>query len=124
AVGAAPVAGQSASWLLTVHNSGPDTASGPFTVTDPFNNPAPAGVTGISASGTGWSCTSAAPLSCSRTNPADTLANGASFPTITVSYNVDSTVTAGTILNNSAIVAAHTHDPNPANNTGTANTTV
>jgi uncharacterized repeat protein (TIGR01451 family)/fimbrial isopeptide formation D2 family protein/LPXTG-motif cell wall-anchored protein len=124
AVGTAPVAGQSASWLLTVHNSGPDTASGPFTVTDPFNNPAPAGVTGISASGTGWSCTSAAPLSCSRTNPADTLANGASFPTITVSYNVDSTVTAGTILTNSATVGAHTHDPNPANNTGTANATV
>ena len=90
AVGTAPVAGQSGSWLLTVHNSGPDTASGPFTVTDQFNNPAPAGVTGISASGTGWSCTSTAPLSCSRTNPADTLANGASFPTITVGYNVDS----------------------------------
>src|SRR6185437_16034073 len=124
AVGTAPAAGQSASWTLTVHNSGPDTASGPFTVTDPFNNPAPAGVTGIGASGTGWSCTGAAPLSCSRTNPADTLASGASFPVITVGYNVDSSVTAGTILPNSATVGAHTHDPNPANNTGSANATV
>lgn len=124
AVGTAPVAGQSAGWTLTVHNAGPDTATGPFTITDPFNNPAPAGVTGVSASGTGWSCTTGAPLSCSRTNPADTLANGASFPAITVSYNVDSAVTAGTILNNSATVAEHTYDPTPGNNTGSANATV
>ncbi|HJQ02696.1 MAG TPA: hypothetical protein VJ851_13935, partial [Jatrophihabitans sp.] len=124
AVGTAPVAGQSASWLLTVHNSGPDTATGPFTVTDQFNNPAPTGVTGITAGGTGWTCTSTAPLSCSRTNATDTLANGASFPAITVGYAVDQSVTAGTSLSNTATVGAHTHDPNPANNTATANATV
>ncbi|MEO9237690.1 MAG: DUF11 domain-containing protein, partial [Jatrophihabitantaceae bacterium] len=124
AVGTAPVAGQSGSWTLTVHNAGSDTATGPFTVTEPFNNPAPTGITGIAASGTGWSCTSAAPISCVRTAAGDTLASGASFPVITVTYSVDATVSAGTSLTNTATVGAHTYDPNPTNNSATASATV
>jgi uncharacterized repeat protein (TIGR01451 family)/fimbrial isopeptide formation D2 family protein/LPXTG-motif cell wall-anchored protein len=124
AVGTAPVAGLTGSFTLTVHNNGPDTATGPFTVTEPFNNPAPAGVSTVTASGTGWTCQGTAPISCQRTSAADTLASGASFPAITVSYSVDSSVPAGTTLPNSASVGAHTYDPNPANNTGSATATV
>ncbi|MGI8664975.1 MAG: beta strand repeat-containing protein, partial [Jatrophihabitans sp.] len=124
AVGTAPTAGGTGSWTVTVHNSGPDTAAGPFTVTDGFNNPAPAGITDITAADTGWSCLTAAPISCSRTVSTDTLASGASFPAITLSYNVSASVVAGTSLANSATVSEHTYDPNPANNTGSANTTV
>jgi uncharacterized repeat protein (TIGR01451 family)/fimbrial isopeptide formation D2 family protein/LPXTG-motif cell wall-anchored protein len=124
AVGTAPVAGQPGSWKLIVANNGPDTASGPFTVTEPFNNPAPSGVSNIVASGTGWSCTTATPINCVRTNAADTLATGASFPVITVTYDVDSGVAAGTVLSNSASVSSPTADPAPGNNTGTASAAV
>ncbi|MDQ2957601.1 MAG: DUF11 domain-containing protein [Actinomycetota bacterium] len=123
-VGIAPVAGQSGSWKLTVHNSGPDTATGPFTVTDPFNNPAPAGVSTVTASGTGWSCQAILPLTCQRTASSDTLPSGASFPAITVSYVVDSSVAGGTTFSNSAGVTTRSYDPNPANNTATASSTV
>ena len=124
AVGTAPVAGRTGSFTLTVHNNGPDTATGPFTVTEPFNNPAPAGISNVTATGTGWTCQSTAPISCQRTSAADTLANGAGFPAITVSYSVDAAVPAGTVLPNSASVGARTYDPSTTNNTGSASTTV
>ncbi|HEU5270598.1 MAG TPA: hypothetical protein VFU36_11795, partial [Jatrophihabitans sp.] len=124
AVGTAPLAGQTGSFTLTVRNFGPDTATGPFTVTEPFNNPAPAGISNVTAAGTGWTCQNTAPISCQRTSAADTLANGASFAIITVSYTVDPSVPAGSTLANSATVAAHTYDPAPANNTGSATATV
>lgn len=124
AVGTAPVAGQGGSFLVTVRNAGPDTATGPFTVTEPFNDPAPGGISNVTAAGTGWTCSNTAPVSCQRTSASDTLASGASFPAITVSYSVDSAVPAGTSLPNSASVTAHTYDPNAANNTGTATATV
>jgi large repetitive protein len=123
-VGTAPVAGQTGSFVLTVRNTGPDTATGPFTVTEPFNNPAPAGISNVTAGGTGWTCQNTAPVTCQRTAAGDTLASGASFPTITVSYAVDSALVAGTGLPNSASVTAHTYDPNNANNTGSATATV
>ncbi|MFL6163229.1 MAG: LPXTG cell wall anchor domain-containing protein [Jatrophihabitantaceae bacterium] len=124
AVGSAPLAGGTGSFLLTVRNNGPDTATGPFTVTEPLNNPAPPGVSNVLAAGTGWTCQSTVPVRCQRTSAADTLASGASFGVITVSYNLDSSVPAGTGLPNSASVTAHTYDPNPANNTGSATATV
>jgi len=123
-VGTAPVAGQSGSFVLTVRNNGSDTATGPFTVTEPFNNPAPTGISNVTAVGTGWTCQTTAPVSCQRTSAGDTLASGASFPAITVSYTVDSSVPAGTGLPNTASVTAHTYDPNTANNTGSASATV
>ncbi len=123
-VGTQPIAGESGSWTLNVSNQGPDTATGPFTVTDGFNNPLPAGVTHVTASGSGWTCTTDIPLTCTRTNQTDTLAAGAAFPPITVSYNVASDVPQGTIFSNSATVEARTFDPNLDNNTGQASTTV
>lgn len=123
-VGTQPIAGATGSWTLTVGNLGPDTAAGPFTVTDGFNDPAPAGVTNITASGTGWSCTTDVPLTCARTNPADTLAANAQFPPITVSYNVAPDVPQGTAFSNAATIEGRNFDHDLDNNTGQASTTV
>jgi uncharacterized repeat protein (TIGR01451 family) len=55
-------AGAPITWTLTVANAGPSTASN-VTITDAV----PAGVTGISAAGTGWSCNvSGQTVTCSR----------------------------------------------------------
>jgi large repetitive protein len=123
-VGTQPIAGATGSWTVVVGNLGPDTATGPFTVTDGFNDPAPAGVTNITASGTGWSCTTDVPLTCTRTNTAETLAANAQFPPITVSYNVASDVPEGTAFSNAATVEGRNFDPNLDNNSGQASTTV
>ena len=128
AVGTAPVAGQDASWTLTVTDHGPDTAVGPFHVTD--TSSLPAGVTLVSVIGSGWTCTSATDpdtpaIDCSRTNPADTLASGASFPAIAITYHVAADVANGTDYPNTAMVSGvRTHDPDPANNSGTNTATV
>ncbi|MDQ1722663.1 MAG: large repetitive protein, partial [Pseudonocardiales bacterium] len=119
-VGAAPVAGGTGSWTLTVRNTGPNPATGPFTVTDQFSNPLPSGISSVSASGAGWSCATAAPISCQRTVAGDTLASGATFPVITVGYSVDPSVPDGSTLSSTATVSARTQDPNPANNNATA----
>lgn len=124
AVGVAPLAGGSGSWTLTVRNSGPNAAVGPFTVTDQFTNPLPSGISSVSASGPGWSCTNAAPLSCQRTSAGDTLASGASFPVLTLSYSVAESVAGGSTLTNTATLSARTQDPDPADNTVTATATV
>jgi uncharacterized repeat protein (TIGR01451 family)/fimbrial isopeptide formation D2 family protein len=105
-------AGGTGTWHVVVANAGPDTAAGPFTVTDIL----PVGTTLVSASGTGWTCSSA-PVTCSRTVPTDTIASSAAFPVITVLVNVAPGVPAGSTLTNSATVTALTFDPNPANNT-------
>lgn len=123
-VGVAPVAGGIGTWRLSVRNAGPDRAVGPFTVTDPFNSPLPTGVTISSVTGPGWSCVTTAPITCARTDGADTLASGATFPVISVTYAVSSTTPPGTAFTNSATVAARTYDPVAGNNTGSAGTTV
>ena len=104
-------AGGTGTWHVLVANTGPDTAAGPFTVTDTL----PAGTTIASAGGTGWTCTTT-PVTCSRTNSADTLATSAAFPAIAVLVDVAPDVVAGSTVTNSASVTAHTFDPNPANN--------
>jgi uncharacterized repeat protein (TIGR01451 family)/fimbrial isopeptide formation D2 family protein len=109
----APVAGRDLSWTLTVSNHGPDTAVGPFTVTDPM----PTQLTSLSATGTGWTCSVAADtITCARTNSTDTLANGASFPAITVTGRVPAGIPVATHLANTAQVDAETYDPDPDNN--------
>ena len=50
------MAGQDATYLLTVQNNGPSDSAGPIVVTDPV----PAGTTFVSADGPGWTCALAA----------------------------------------------------------------
>ncbi len=78
-----------ATYSLTVRNGGTATTVGTVTVTDTL----PAGLTATAMSGTGWNCTQPAGP-CTR---ADSLAAGASYPsitlTVTVASNAPSSVT-------------------------------
>ncbi|WP_435745934.1 LPXTG cell wall anchor domain-containing protein [Nocardioides sp. SYSU DS0663] len=116
-----PVAGTDHSWTLTVGNDGPDTAVGPFEVTDTL----PTQVTGATATGAGWSCSPAAgTVTCERTDATDTLAAGATFPPITVTATVPADIAAAVDLVNSARVEAATHEDDPSDNEDDATSTV
>ncbi len=67
-------------YTLTAANSGVGPTVGPVTVTDTL----PSGLTSVAISGTGWTCTLST-LSCTRS---DVLAQGSSYPAITVTVNV------------------------------------
>jgi uncharacterized repeat protein (TIGR01451 family)/fimbrial isopeptide formation D2 family protein len=113
------VAGTDHTWTIRVANGGPDTAVGPFVVTDA------APLAGATASGAGWSCsTTDGTVRCVRTDPASTLASGASFPDITVTAPVPADAAAGTELSNTAEVEGGTHDPDLDDNTDEATSTV
>ncbi len=100
-------------YSLVVTNNGPDSATG-VTVTDTL----PAGHTGISASGTGWTCNVVVlTVTCTATGP---LGLGAA-PTITINATAPASPTSFT---NSATVSATTTDTNGTNDTGTWNLTV
>lgn len=116
-----PVAGQPFSWSVTVANDGPDTAVGPFTVTDTL----PGAVTGGVAAGPGWTCsTSGSEVTCTRTDVTDTLAPDASFPVITVTVDVPAGLVEGTVLTNAVEVADKTYDPDLTNNQAQDSATV
>jgi uncharacterized repeat protein (TIGR01451 family) len=104
--------GGTLTYTLTVTNAGPAVA-GPTTVTDTL----PAGVSFVSASGTGWTCVeSTGIVECdAAVMPVGTAAD------ITVAVTVSAT--SGT-LTNTAVVSSFITDPNPANNTATTITTV
>jgi uncharacterized repeat protein (TIGR01451 family) len=74
--------GQNGTYTLTVSNVGNVATTGPLTVTDNL----PTGLTFVSASGTGWSCSATGPVvTCG--NPA-TFAPGATIPAITLTVGV------------------------------------
>ncbi len=115
------VAGQDLTYTLVVKNNGLDTAVGPFPVVDTL----PAGLGAASWTGSGWTCSvSATSVSCTRTNSANTLASGASFPAITITAAVPAGTASGTVLSNTATVGSATYDPVPGNNTDTVTDTV
>jgi large repetitive protein len=122
---ATAVAGTPHTWTLTVTNNGPDTAVGPFTVT----NTVPPGTSFSSATGAGWSCTHDGALTggvvtCVRTNANDTLAVGASFPPIALVVDIDSDTPADTVYTDDAEASMRTYDRDLSNNTDDASTTV
>ena len=104
--------GGTLTYTLTVSNAGP-VAAGPTTVTDTL----PAGVSFVSATGTGWTCVqSTGVVECdTAVMPVGTAAD------ITVTVTV--TATSGT-LTNTAEVSSFLTDPNLANNSATTVTTV
>ncbi|MGH4023919.1 MAG: hypothetical protein ACRDRV_04965 [Pseudonocardiaceae bacterium] len=97
-------------YILTVTNLGPDPATG-VTVTDTL----PGSVVLLSATPSQGTCAAGPPVTCAL----GSLASGASA---TVTLDVEPT-TAGTITN-TATVAGTESDPDMANNTATATTTV
>ena len=112
-------AGGDLTYTITATNAGPSIAT---TVT--VGDALPAGTTFVSLSSpAGWSCTTppvggTGAVNC--TNPS--VGTGDSVFTLVV--KVDAGVTAGTVLTNTATAASSTADPNAANNSGTATTTV
>ena len=111
---ATAVAGSNVSYQLAVVNNGPSDAAG-LSVTDML----PTGVVFVSATGTGWTCTHTGNVSVTCNRPA--LAPAATAPTITVVVTAPAQATS---LSNIASVAATTADPDPTNNSSTADTTV
>ena len=109
-----PVAGAEFTWRITVSNDGPDRAVGPFTLTDDL----PAQVTGASATGTGWTCsTGVDEVTCERDDATDGLDSGDSFPAIMLTATVPADLVAGTTLVNEATVEARTYETDPTDNT-------
>jgi uncharacterized repeat protein (TIGR01451 family)/LPXTG-motif cell wall-anchored protein len=108
------VAGGGVSYQVTVTNAGPSDADN-LVVTDGL----PAGVTFVSAGGTGWSCSNTGNVSVTCTRPG--LAAGVAAPDITVVVTVPAQAAS---LSNTASVASTTADPDPSNNSDTADTSV
>lgn len=116
-------AGAGTAWTITVTNTGPDTAVGPFLVTDEWGDAGvlPDGFTVTGFAGTGWTCAAVATtgFECERTNTADTLTDGAAFPPIVVTAQAAAGFDpADSPIDNSATVSSEgTFDPNEDNDT-------
>jgi uncharacterized repeat protein (TIGR01451 family) len=108
-----PVAlGGTLTYTLTVSNAGPSTAC-QATVTDTL----PAGVSFVSASGTGWICSEASGVvSCTTTS----IAPGPAPP---ITIVVTAPDTPG-LITNTAAVSTNSFDPVAGNNTASATTTL
>lgn len=91
--------GDTVTYTLRVTNNGPAADPGPITVTDAV----PGGLSGASASGSGWSCSGTSVITCTHPGP---LAAGASLPPITVTANRNSQP-CSTIDNRATVTSAH-----------------
>lgn len=101
-------------YRFTVTNLGPLVASGATVVEDTLPN----GVSIVSVSGAGWSCSQngARSFTCTRS---DSLTVGNVFPDITVNATTSSTIAAGFYSNVATV--SNPGDTNPTNNTDPAN---
>lgn len=115
------VAGEDVSYVIAVRNNGPDTSIGsagtPITVTDTL----PAGLTYVTAGGTGWTCDAVGQVvTCELASDIDADTNA---PTITVVATLDPSA-SGDIVNTAVVVPGDTLDPDPSNNTDEVTDTV
>ena len=111
------VVGTNGTYTLTVSNAaGVEPEDNTVTVTDTL----PAGLTYVSGTGTGWTCSNAAQI-VTCTHPAS-LAAGSSFPAIALTVAVGAAA-FGTVTNTAA-VSSNSFDNNAANNSITDPTTV
>jgi uncharacterized repeat protein (TIGR01451 family) len=105
---------QGAAYQITVTNIGTAPTAGEVIVVDPL----PAGLTPVSGSGSGWSCTVAArTVTCRRS---DSLAPGASFPDVTLIVNVEPN--ASNLVNVGSVSGGG--DTTPGNNIDGDNTSI
>jgi uncharacterized repeat protein (TIGR01451 family) len=106
------VGGESLTYKVSVSNAGPSTASN-LSVADTL----PGGVTFVSASGAGWTCTQAVGVvTCTRAS----LAVG-SAPDITITVTVPASATT---LSNTVSVSSDTTDPDHTNDSASEDTGV
>jgi len=108
--------GGTGAYTITVKNSGTSPTSGTVLVTDNI----PSGLTPLTMSGSGWTCSIGVTVGCSRT---DALAGGSSYPTITLTVSVStaapSTVTNNVVVTNGSMTAS-ANDPTTINSFGPA----
>ncbi|HVF45669.1 MAG TPA: hypothetical protein VM936_21765 [Pyrinomonadaceae bacterium] len=96
------IAGSNAAYTISVVNNGPHSASGPITVRDTL----PAGLTYVSATGTGWTCANASGVvTCTNAGP---VANGVTMNAITLTVSVGAAAAPSVI--NTATVSGTTTD--------------
>lgn len=111
--------GSNAAYTLTVSNTagpGLEREINPVSVVDTL----PAGLTYVSAAGSGWSCGAAAQVvTCSRST---TLDPGQSYPPITLTVAVGAAAAPAVV--NAARVSSASFDPDPADNAVSVTTSV
>ncbi|MGH8399493.1 MAG: beta strand repeat-containing protein, partial [Gammaproteobacteria bacterium] len=110
--------GSNGSYTIAIHNNGPAATSGTTTVTDPL----PTGLTFVSGTGTGWSCSAVGQnVTCTTTT---SIANGGNANPITLTVAVGSS--AANPTNNTATVAVDSSifDNISSNNSSTDATTI
>lgn len=116
AVGAFSV-GSNASYTLTARNNGPQSAAGTITVSDTL----PAGLTYVSATGTGWTCShSSGTVTCTRSGP---VTSGTTLPAITLTVAVGAAA-APSVVNTATVASSTTLDPDTTDNSSSATTAV
>ncbi len=106
-------------YTIAVRNVGSLAISNLITVTDPV----PAGLTLVSAAGTGWNCTGTSGQNVNCTITPSSLAAGASLNNITVTVNPQASAATGTDLVNTATLA-NSGDTNAVNNSASNPTTI
>jgi uncharacterized repeat protein (TIGR01451 family) len=106
---------QGAAYTLVVSNAGASPTAGAVTI----NDAVPAGLTPVSAAGSGWTCTGAAQgVDCTRSDP---LAGGGQYPPVTITVNVAPNAPASAT---NVVTASGGGDVNPNNNTANDPTTI
>jgi uncharacterized repeat protein (TIGR01451 family) len=101
--------GSNAVYTLTATNSGPQSAAGTITVSDTL----PAGLTYISATGTGWACSAAGQVvTCTRAGP---VTSGTTLPAITLTVAVGAAA-APSVTNTATVASNTTFDPDATDN--------
>jgi uncharacterized repeat protein (TIGR01451 family) len=101
--------GSNAVYTLTATNSGPQSAAGTITVSDTL----PAGLTYVSATGTGWACGAAGQtVTCTRAGP---VTSGTTLPAITLTVAVGAAA-APSVTNTATVASNTTLDPDATDN--------
>ncbi len=101
--------GSNAVYTLTATNSGPQSAAGTITVSDTL----PAGLTYVSATGTGWACSAAGQVvTCTRAGP---VTSGTTLPAITLTVAVGAAA-APSVTNTATVASNTTFDPDATDN--------
>ncbi|HEX6083320.1 MAG TPA: lamin tail domain-containing protein [Thermoanaerobaculia bacterium] len=112
-------AGSNISYQLTLTNNGPSNAAAAT-----FTDTLPAGTTFVSMSTTGpWTCTTPA-VGATGTVTCNNTSFGVTVDFFTIVVQTDAGLASGTVLTNTATISSTTTDPNPANNSSTATTTI
>ncbi len=108
--------GQNATYSLSVRNNGPQSATGPITVSDTLAT----GLSYVSGTGTGWSCSAiGSAVTCTNAGP---VANGVTMSAITLTVSVASGAVPS--VSNTGSVSSTTFDNGAANNSSSVTKSV